>query len=427
MWVACVNTLFVKRSKYVIAFAPALAKMFPQDGGFRKHGGQFRRMNLKGDQATSRAINLRMLLNILQNGPCSRRDLSVQTRLSPGSVTALVQDLIAAGLVEERDAGKSSGGRRPIPVAIRPDARWSIGIKLSETGLGGVLTDLAATTLASASRTLSAPKIADIIDQIAGIVGELVPDNRDRANRLIGVGIAIPGFVDVVRGSVSSEHRILRADVPLAALVSDQIGVPVWIDNDVNAYTIAHRRFGLARGKDTVLAIVLGMGVGAGLVVHGKIHRGAHNRAGEIGFSPSIAAHGPGRTIGADFTLTRIEERWTALGRPFEGILQAVGQADKGTGAFLRALGHEIGLHIALLAQMIDPDAVVIGGETLQLGPDYIDAIRETLEANLLNPHGTIVFDVPNHLWEQGAAVLAIDHFFDFENVAGHRSINPSL
>jgi predicted NBD/HSP70 family sugar kinase len=274
---------------------------------------------------------------------------------------------------------------------------------------------------------LNAPGIDDIIDQIAAIVGELVPDSRDRTSRLIGVGIAIPGFVDVERGRVSSEHRILRADVPIAALVSDRIGVPVWIDNDVNAYTIAHRRFGLARGKDTVLAVVLGKGVGAGLVVHGKIHRGAHNRAGEIGFSPSIAAHEPGRTIGGDFTVARIEERWLGLGQPFGSLAEAVAQGDQATRAFLRSQGQQIGLHIALIGQMIDPDAIVIGGESLQYGPDLFEPIGEVLEATLLTPHGAVVFDVANQLWEQGAAVLAIDHFFDFENVAGHRSINSRL
>jgi predicted NBD/HSP70 family sugar kinase len=378
-------------------------------------------MNLKGDQATSRAINLRMVLKILQNGPCSRRDLALQTRLSAGSVTALIHELVSEGLVEELEAGKSSGGRRPVPVAIRPEARWSIGIKLSESGLGGVLTDLEAKAIAFAERKLDAHDVGEIIDQIASIVSELVPDSSGRSSRLIGLGIAIPGFVDVQRGSVSSEHRILRADVPIAALVSDRIGIPVWIDNDVNAYAIAHRRFGLARGKDTVLAVVLGLGLGAGLVVNGKIHRGAHNRAGEIGFSPNITAHGPGRTIGGDFTSTSIEQRWLGLGLTFRDMADAVDHGDPQTLAFLRRLGCDIGLHIALIAQMIDPDAIVIGGESLQFGQDFIAAITETLQANMLNPHGAILFDVANQLWEQGAAVLAIDHFFDFENFAGHR------
>jgi predicted NBD/HSP70 family sugar kinase len=189
----------------------------------------------------------------------------------------------------------------------------------------------------------------------------------------------------------------------------------------VNAYAIAHRRFGLARGKDTVLAVVLGLGVGAGLVVNGKIHRGAHNRAGEIGFSPNIAATGPGRTIGGDFTSTRIEQHWQSMGLTFRNVTDAVEKGDPQTREFFRGLGHEIGRHIALIAQMIDPDAIVIGGESLQFGPDYIAFISETLEANLLKPHGAILFDLANNLWEQGAAVLAIDHFFDFENFAGHR------
>lgn len=378
-------------------------------------------MKLKGDQATSRAINTRMLLNILlQSGPASRRALAVEARLSPGTVTALTQDLIADGLIRELEAGKSSGGRRPIPLAINFGARLSVGMKLSEDGLAGVLTDLAATEMATSRRKFHDVEIAEIADHIADMVEEFLPDARSRAKKLIGVGIALPGFVDVVRGSVSSEHRILKADVPFAAIISERIGLPVWIDNDVNAYAIAHRRFGLARGKQTVLAIVLGTGIGAGLVVNGKIHRGAHFRAGEIGFSPNLLSKTGAQTIGDSYTTASVARRWRALGVNHSDIAEAIAQGDPATQAFLAEIGHEIGTQIAIIAQMIDPDALVIGGETLGFGHAFIAAIRLAVEQCLLRPHGEIQFDTKDDLWGRGAAALAIDHFFDFENIAGH-------
>lgn len=378
-------------------------------------------MTLKGDQATSRAINTRMLLNImLRTGPVSRRDLAQETRLSPGTVTALVQDLISDGLVREMEAGKSNGGRRPIPLEICYDARLSIGIKLSEIGVIGVLTDLAATEIATAQRKFVDPGVEEIAIHIADIVMELVPDALDRSRRLIGVGIALPGFVDVMRGTVSSESRILRSHVPFASIISQRIGLPVWIDNDVNAYTIAHRRFGLARGKQTVLAVVLGTGLGAGLVVNGKVHRGAFSRAGEIGFSPSLLADGKEKSLGEVYTTSSLSSAWAKLALPFPDVFSAIGQRDKTTKDFLERKGREIGRQIAIMVQMIDPDTTVIGGETLNFGPDYIDSIRTALESNLLFPHGNIEFDTQNNLWSRGAAALAIDHFFDFENSAGH-------
>ncbi len=378
-------------------------------------------MTIKGDQATSRAINTRMLLNILlRSGPASRRDLAHESRLSPGTVTALVQDLIADGLVREMEAGKSNGGRRPIPLEICYDARLSIGIKLSEGGLTGVLTDLAASEIASAQRHFSNPAIDEIASHIADMVTELVPDTRDRVRKLIGVGIALPGFVDVARGTVSSESRILKSDVPFASIITQRTGIPVWIDNDVNAYAIAHRRFGLARAKQTVLAIVLGTGLGAGLVVNGKVHRGAHYRAGEVGFAPNFSPGGEGQLLGECYTTESLARQWEQLGLPFQHIAAAIGQGDATTREFLGRKGREIGQQIAILAQMIDPDTTVIGGETLSFGPDFTQAIRDGLEAHLLSPHGNIAFDTENDLWSRGAAALAIDHFFDFENIAGH-------
>ncbi len=378
-------------------------------------------VNLKGDQATSRAINTRLLLNILlQSGPASRRALAAEARLSPGTVTALTQELILDGLIRELEAGKSNGGRRPIPLAINFDARLSVGMKLSEDGLVGVLTDLAATEIASARRKFHNVGIAEIADHIADMVAEFLPDARSRAKKLIGVGIALPGFVDVVRGSVSSEQRILKTDVPFASIISERIGHPVWIDNDVNAYAIAHRRFGLARGKQTVLAIVLGTGIGAGLVVNGKIHRGAHFRAGEIGFSPNLLSKAGAQTIGDSYTTASVTQRWQALGVNHPDIAAAIAQGDPATHALLAEIGHEIGTQIAIIAQMIDPDALVIGGETLGFGQDFVTAIRSALEQYLLLPHGDIEFDTKDDLWGRGAAALAIDHFFDFENIAGH-------
>ncbi len=378
-------------------------------------------MSLKGDQATSRAMNKRVLLGLLlRMGPLSRRDLARSSRLSPGAVTALVQDLMSEGLVAEMDAGESSGGRRPIPLQICFGARFSIGIKLSEAGLSGVLTDLAATEIMAAHRPAQGLRPEEVVDQLAEIVAELAPEHDPRRQKLIGVGIALPGFVDVDRGTVSSVSRILSSDMPIARIVSQRIGLPVWIDNDVNAYVIAHRRFGLARGKETVLAIVLGTGVGAGLVIAGKIHRGAHFRAGEIGFSPSMALRQPGQTMGQSFSTAAIEAEWQALNPRFPDIPAAVAAGDPATLCFLDGKGQEIGRRIAVIVQMIDPDTIVIGGETLNYGPDFTQAIQAELERNLLSPHGEIVFDAQNDLWGRGAAALAIDHFFDFENAAGH-------
>ena len=149
---------------------------------------------------------------------------------------------------------------------------------------------------------------------------------------------------------------------PFAAIVSQRIGLPVWIDNDVNAYAIAHRRFGLARGKQTVLAIVLGTGIGAGLVVNGKIHRGSYFRAGEIGFSPNLLSKSGGQTIGASYTTASVARRWGALGIDHGDIATAIAQHDPATRTFLADIGAEIGAQIAIIAQMIDPDTVVIGG-----------------------------------------------------------------
>ena len=368
-------------------------------------------MHRKADQSISRAINQRVLLDSIRRaGAISRKDLAAETGLSAGAVTMLVQDFIDTGLVSEGEASRSSGGRKPIPVSINYQARWSIGIKLREGALEGTLTDLSCSPLRS--RTVLVDKMTPqvVTESIQTLVTELQSDCQGPAP-LVGLGIALPGFIDSAAGVVRQSQRLGWLDVPLAAMVSHACDVPVWVENDTNAYAMAHRLFGAAQNAESLLAVVLGTGLGAALIVDGRIHTGSRFMAGEIGFynSPEF---GP-LSLGAMYTLGGLTSGWQHVsGIPLQ---EALSLDDPQAVGFVREAGRKLGAIVGLLTAFVDPDVLLLGGETLDFGQHYRDALVQSIRQSAFNQRGTIALDLDNNLWTRGAAVLAVNHFFAFE------------
>ncbi len=241
-------------------------------------------MKLKGDQSTTRALNRRLVLNLLKNdGEMSRAGLSARCGLSPAAVTGVVAELIVDGFVVEGDAGKSNGGRRPIPVRIDYASRFSIGFKLMPESLEAVLTNLATEPVRSLSIPLSDCRPDIVADAAKTAVERLLPDASERGAKLIGVGLALPGIIDANLGVCRVSHRLEWKNVDIANLLMRRIKAPVWIENDVKTFAIAQQLFGYGRGRNSALILIIGTGVGVALIFDGKIHRGARFAAGEIG------------------------------------------------------------------------------------------------------------------------------------------------
>ena len=242
-------------------------------------------MKLKGDQSTTRALNRRLLLNLLRReGEISRAALSARTGLSPAAVTSVVAELIGEEIIIEGDAAKSSGGRKPIPVRINYASRYSIGLKLMHRQIEATLTDLATAVIRSGSIVFSDDHPTTVADAAAAAVDTLLPDGRERAPRLIGVGLAMPGIIDARKGVCVVSQRLGWENVAIAELLANRVHVPVWVENDVKTFAIAQQLFGHGRQRNSVLVLIVGTGVGAGLVFNGQMYRGARFAAGEIGF-----------------------------------------------------------------------------------------------------------------------------------------------
>ncbi len=221
-----------------------------------------------------RANRTAVLQRLYFDGPLSRFELGPATGLSSGSVSNVVADLIADGLVEEAGSVDSDGGRPRTLLRVAPASGHMIGVDVGETRVRVELFDLALTELARTERPLEQQRyeVEVIVDHIRSGIDEVLAAAELPPERLLGVGIGVPGIVEHTadRGAVVHGQTIGWDAVPLESLLRDGSplpdGVPYFIDNGARTLGQAEMWFGAGRGAGNALVVLFGSGVGACLV-----------------------------------------------------------------------------------------------------------------------------------------------------------------
>lgn len=228
-------------------------------------------------------------------GPIARIDLARQSGLNPGTVTNIVDELIAAGLVSEAGQGPSRVGRRPVYLAVNARARYAIGVDIARDAIGGALIDLSGRAVARARGVHGPwPNGAIVAESVAAIVAELL-NSLDAAERpsVVGIGIGAPGPLSIRSGRFLAPPTFgTWGDIALRDVIGERFRVPTYVDNNANTSTLAELWFGAGQGVSHFVLLTLGTGVGAGLVLDGELYRGEHDLAGELGHL-SIQFDGP--------------------------------------------------------------------------------------------------------------------------------------
>ena len=389
-------------------------------------------MKLKGDQQTSRALNRRLILNLLRHRvTMSRVDIAAATGLSSAAVTFVTTELLAEGLVVEGEASKGGGGRRPVPLAINFSSRLAIGIKLTATCLEAALCDLSTTALKMLVEPIPDTSPETVVYHAAKVVRTLMPDAHERAGRLIGIGLALPGSYDVDRGICTVMPRFGWENVPIADMLAKEVDVPVWVDNDVNSFALAQHLFGQGQSKRQMMALAVGAGIGAAFVTDGVLHRGARGMAGEIGHLITVPGGRPcpcGRlgcleTYWSEVSLSADWAAHVAL-QPHSNpdLAHAADLGDKAALAMLHRAGTGIGTVLASAIGMIDPDVIIVGGEGVRFGEHLRLPMAERMDELAFKSRPDIIFDWHHDSWPRGAAALALQKFFNFEVPEGAAS-----
>lgn len=316
-----------------------------------------------------RAHNAQQVLkSVRRSGPVSRADLSRSTSLSAPTISALIDSMLRAGLVEEHGEGDSSGGRRP--QLIRFNSRWGVvvGVVIATTTVQFAVADMDGHILRKETVALAAdtrPKA--VMRRIAASIKTLLKGISDR---VLGVAVGAPGMTDVERGVVLEAANLDGwQEVPVREMLGQLLGVPVAVDNDVNLAALGEQRAGCARGVRNFVFISLGTGIGAGVVIENQLLRGQRWHAGEISH-----LNVDFREWDTDFAAAGYLESYvgaTPRTRAKRAPRRSSGTLDDE--AVLR-----LGAAVANIATILDPELIVFGGRVaLAAPPEILERVWE--------------------------------------------------
>lgn len=280
--------------------------------------------------------------------------------------------------------------------------RYVIGIDLGGTKILAAVVDAEGRILARAKmRTQARRSSSQVIDRIAEAAQEAANSARVSFDRIAAIGIAAPGVLDAEAGVVRFAPNLGWRDVPLAAALRQKLGVPVFLENDVNMGTLAEYVLGAGRGANDVVGIFVGTGIGGGLILNGRLHRGKNGSAGEIGHMV-IQIGGPRCGCGRRGCLESIASR-TAIVRDLadavergtksvltklakkgdvrsitSGVLaKAVAAGDPLTLSVLKRAMKALGIGVANVVNLLGPEMVILGGGVIEaLDDTWLDRVR---------------------------------------------------
>jgi predicted NBD/HSP70 family sugar kinase/biotin operon repressor len=378
---------------------------------------------LDGERSTGvlRERNCVLVLDALRrHGLVSRSDLARLTGLSRTTVGSLVADLQARGLVVEEVDGERQTGRGRPPAFLRIDrsAGVAVGIDFDHDRVRVALADLSSTVLVEDCTEIDVDHSAsDAIDAAVEIIEALRVAAGLDESELIGAGVGLPGPIDGRTGTVGSATILPGwAGKSPRDMLSERLGLPVEVDNDANLGALAEVSFGAGRGLTDVVYVRLGSGVGAGLVIDGRLHHGAAGLAGEIGHV-QVLADGVVCRCGNRGCLESVaaEGAIRTLLRPAQGhevtrrdVLELLAARDLGATRVVNDAGRAIGRVLADLCNALNFEAIVVGGELSEAGEPLLDGIRDSIDRYALPGAAAAVKVVHGELGERAEVLGAL-------------------
>ncbi|HEX8244129.1 MAG TPA: ROK family protein, partial [Longimicrobium sp.] len=355
----------------------------------------------RATRTTTKEINRQIVLNLVREyQPISRADLARRMEVARGIVTPLVNELIEQGLLVEGATGASPRGRKPTLLHVRAHDRLAVAVdvRLSETQI--MLADFSGRPLAT--ELLSTPaRPAELVEALAGRICRLLTAHA-AAGECQGIGLVVPGMVDLATGKLLNAPTLGWKDVDLRTALAEATGLPVHVERDAVACALAQMWMGqgTADGPDSFAYVTFSDGVGAGLVMGGHVVRGHRDAAGEFGHIP-LSLDGPAclcgsrgcweaytsnpavvaRYLGRDL-VTRdsyAQVRETRL--TVADVIARARAGDAAARAALETTGRYIGLGLAAIVNALNPARIVVGGDIAAgwdlIRPQVLEALAE--------------------------------------------------
>ena len=333
----------------------------------------------------------RVLGAMRERGRISQADIARVTGLSRTTIHTLIAELKDSGLVHEVDTGEHEirGGRPAVQLMLRDSSLVAVGIDFGHSHVQVAVADIAHNVLAERRCDLDVNRHArEALDTAAGMVGEVLTEAHVERKSVVGAGIGIPGPVDRAKGAVGSASILPGwTGLRIESEMQERLGIPVEIENDANLGALAELTWGAGRECSNFAYIKAATGIGAGLVIDGRLLHGVSGTAGEIGHTTLDESgalcycgnRGCLETVASGPAIIQLVGR---LDGELPSLARIVDLAVGGDLRCRRAIsdaGREIGVAVAGLCNLINPERVIVGGLLSRTGEVLLQPMRESI------------------------------------------------
>jgi predicted NBD/HSP70 family sugar kinase len=347
-----------------------------------------------GSLESLRRLNrLRVIRALREEGQISRAEIARRTGLSRSTVSSLVADLQADGLVVERPepglAHGAQGGRPPILLSFDASAGAAVGIDFGHSHLRVAVSDLASRILAERTQPLDTDHDAqEGLDAAAELVEQTLADAGVERSAVIGAGMGLPGPIESGEGVVGTS-AILPGWIGMTAEAEmrRRLDIPVMVDNDANLGALAEAAFGAGRDAGDLVYLKASSGIGAGLILNGRLYRGAGGLAGELGHV-LVDPNGIVCRCGNRGCLETVAGTGALVDRlrpshgddlTVEALLTAAQAGDAACRRAIHDAGRALGQVVATLMNVLNPELFVVGGHLGRAGDLLLAGVRESV------------------------------------------------
>lgn len=353
---------------------------------------------LAGLEPKKLALAIKAMKSCYYSHGSSVADLCKALKVSAPNGVALLSELIDRRIIEKKGVGKSKGGRKPELYGICKDAFHvlSIDMDIYQTRINVFN---ASNEACSETRTydIELNNTEETLERLIASIEHFIKEARVDRKLLVGMGVSMPGLVNAHKGV--NRTYLKFSDKPLKDILEDRLNLPVFIENDAKAIALSVWRDGVAKGKKDVLVLFLDWGIGLGMILDGKLYRGASGFAGEFSHIPIVengdlcicGKLGCLQTLGAGTALVKMAKEGlrdgknsllanNALGSiSLNSIVEAALKGDQFAIHLFSEIGKNLGKGISILIQLFNPEQIVIGGKMAEVGQYLTMPIQQAI------------------------------------------------
>ena len=350
------------------------------------------------------------ILDILRKlGPISRPDISQEMGINVVTISNYIDDFIKHNLVYEKELDISEGGRRPVLLDLNPGAGFAIGVGLNLMNMVGLLVDLKGNIITKTQVSRPLGNVKEVSECLLEIVREILRRSKGYAGNIKGIGVGVAGLINKKDGSIHWPQKVdhyytyASVDLPLKALMEKEFNLPTLLENDATSACFGEHWLDLGAGYKNVLYMF--SGVGCGIMINGEVYRGSQGYAGEVSVynykeqdAFSCATGHPcfikrwemdlGIVDDLKSTLVKEKEKAKEFFRitstniesvDLKSIFIASRAKNELATVVLEGAANRLGVKIAYLVNLLNPQLVVIGGGFEEAGEDFLNKVRSTV------------------------------------------------